>query len=108
MRLHEPVTHDGGKLENALEDEQTLPLDDLVENQELQQCMRSCLADLPEREAQILRLRYGLETDRPHTLREIGECLGLSHERIRQIERIALEKLRESGASAGIADFKEE
>lgn len=108
MRLHEPVTHDGGKLENALEDEQTLSPDDLVENRELRQCMRSCLADLPEREAQILRLRYGLETDRPHTLREIGECFGLSHERIRQIERIALEKLRESGANAGIADFKEE
>lgn len=108
MRLHEPVTHDGGKLENALEDEQTLSPDDLVENRELRQCMRSCLADLPEREAQILRLRYGLETDRPHTLREIGECFGLSHERIRQIERIALEKLRESGAHAGIADFKEE
>jgi RNA polymerase sigma factor (sigma-70 family) len=108
MRLHEPVTHDGGKLENALEDEQTLPLDDLVESRELRQCIRSCLDDLPEREAQILRLRYGLETDHPHTLREIGECFGLSHERIRQIERIALEKLRESGASAGIADFKEE
>jgi RNA polymerase primary sigma factor len=108
MRLHEPVTYDGGKLENALEDEQTLPPDDLVENRELRQCMMTCLADLPKREAQILRMRYGLETDRPHTLREIGECFGLSHERIRQIERIALEKLRESGASAGIADFKEE
>jgi RNA polymerase sigma factor (sigma-70 family) len=107
MRLHEPVMHDGGKLEDALEDEQTSPPDTLVENRELWQCMVSCLADLPEREAQILRLRYGLETDRPHTLREIGERFGLSRERIRQIEHIALEKLRASGSSASIAEFKQ-
>jgi RNA polymerase primary sigma factor len=107
MRLHEPVTHDGGKLENAIEDEQTPPPETLVENRELWQCMVSCLATLPEREAQILRLRYGLETDRPYTLKEIGAHFGLSRERIRQLERIALEKLRQSESSIVMADFSD-
>jgi RNA polymerase primary sigma factor len=107
IRLHEPVMPDGGKLENIIEDEQTSPPHALVENRELRQCVESCLADLPEREAQILCLRYGLENDRPHTLREIGERFGLSRERIRQIERIALDKLRESEPHTVIADFKQ-
>jgi RNA polymerase sigma factor (sigma-70 family) len=69
--------------------------------------MVSCLAALPEREAQILRLRYGLETDRPYTLKEIGAHFGLSRERIRQLERIALEKLRQSESSIVMADFSD-
>ena len=53
----------------------------------------------------ILRLRYGLESERPHTLQEIGDVLGLSRERIRQLEKQAFEKLREPRLRAMLADF---
>lgn len=53
------------------------------------------LAAIDEREAEVLRLRYGLVDGNPRTLREIGERLGLTRERIRQIENEALRKLHE-------------
>ncbi len=52
------------------------------------------LGTLSQREQRVLRLRYGIDVGRPHTLREIGEELGLTRERIRQIEAGALLKLR--------------
>jgi RNA polymerase primary sigma factor len=52
-----------------------------------------------------LRLRYGLEVHHPHSLQEIGEILGVSRERIRQLEKQALEKLRQAQCSALLADF---
>ena len=53
----------------------------------------------------ILRLRFGLDTDRPQTLSEIGDLYGLSRERIRQLETLALKKLRGSKPRALLADF---
>jgi RNA polymerase sigma factor (sigma-70 family) len=52
------------------------------------------LRDLPRREQRVLRWRFGLGGERPHTLQEIGDRLGLSRERIRQIESGALAELR--------------
>ena len=52
------------------------------------------LESLPDRERQVLELRFGLVGDRPLTLQEIGARLGISRERVRQIERVGLEKLR--------------
>jgi RNA polymerase primary sigma factor len=55
------------------------------------------IGQLPEREAAILRMRYGLgDVDQPMTLREIGRVLGLSRERVRQLEHAALERMRSS------------
>jgi RNA polymerase primary sigma factor len=52
------------------------------------------MAPLTDREREVLRLRYGLGTDREHTLEEIGRHLSVTRERVRQIESRALQKLR--------------
>lgn len=105
VRLHEPLSEDGLRLEEAMEDEHGSDPDVVVEQRELQQRVADCLSDLPEREADILRLRFGLDADRPYSLKEIGELYGLSRERIRQIEVLALKKLRGSKCGAVLADF---
>ena len=63
------------------------------------------LAPLDEREREILRLRYGLDRGEPRTLEEVGDVLQLTRERIRQIERTALSKLRHPSADTGAHDL---
>ena len=58
------------------------------------QVIESVLATLNEREANVLRLRFGFDTDHAYTLEEIGEVLGVTRERVRQIETKAIKKLR--------------
>ena len=58
------------------------------------QVIESVLATLNEREANVLRLRFGFDTDHAYTLEEIGEVLGVTRERVRQIETKALRKMR--------------
>ncbi len=60
---------------------------------------------LPAREATIIRMRYGLSDGRPHTLDEIGRHLGLTRERIRQLEKQALAKLRDPSVTRHIVDW---
>ena len=104
-RLYKPLTENGGVLADILEDVHAPKPDELVAEDQLHSRLAQCLASLPEREALILRLRYGLETGHPHTLQEIGERLGVSRERIRQLEKLALDKLRQPQRSALLADF---
>jgi RNA polymerase primary sigma factor len=51
---------------------------------------------MDKREATVLRMRFGLDDEEPKTLKEIGECLGLTRERVRQIESEALAKLSDN------------
>ena len=63
------------------------------------------LSPFDDREQEILRLRYGLDRGDPRTLEEVGDVLHLTRERIRQIERQALSKLRHPSAETGGRDL---
>src|SRR5262245_55394953 len=71
------------------------PDTEMVENDDLQHVME-LLNKMDKREATVLRMRFGLDDEEPKTLKEIGECLGLTRERVRQIESEALSKLSDS------------
>jgi len=80
--------------ELAVDERTRAPERDLIENDDLRQVY--CLLErMDPRESDILRMRFGLDGDDPKTLKEIGEVLGLTRERVRQIEREALDQLAE-------------
>jgi RNA polymerase primary sigma factor len=91
--LDQPVGDQGDTVVGEfLADEELLP-DEQVELSLRSQALQQALAALRERERQVLVLRYGLDDDGPQTLEEIGRRLGLTRERIRQIEVEALRRL---------------
>jgi len=86
---------EGLKLSDMLEDERTLSPEQEVLNNDDLRTIQILLDTIDEREAQILRLRFGLEGDEPMTLKEVGKVVGLTRERVRQIEIEALRRLNE-------------
>jgi RNA polymerase primary sigma factor len=71
----------------------------------LRDLVQEALQDLPSREVRVLQLRYGLDGGRTHTLKEVGSKLGVTRERVRQIEAQALGRLRHPVHSRWIRDF---
>jgi len=67
--------------------------------------LQQALDKLPPREAQILRLRYGLADGRVYTLEEVGQTIGVTRERVRQLEAQALNRLRQSSAHVILKDY---
>ena len=88
-------TEAGWSIEEMLMDNRAkTPDTEMVETDDLKQVL-VLLDKMDKREATVLRMRFGLNDEEPKTLKEIGECLGLTRERVRQIESEALAKLGE-------------
>ena len=106
LRLQHPIAQtENREWLPAFADAQAAKPEELIALAQCQQQVEACLSDLTEREAFVLRMRFGIGVDREHTLQEIGDRLGLSRERIRQLERIAVEKLRGSPQNASLEAF---
>ncbi len=96
VSLDTPVGDDGSAdVGDLIEDNDVLQASDVIEFQALGQEVRSLVDTLAPREALIVSLRYGLSDGRQHTLQEVAERVGLTKERVRQLEKLAIAELRE-------------
>jgi DNA-directed RNA polymerase sigma subunit (sigma70/sigma32) len=103
LSLETPVGDDGtATFGEFIEDMDAPVAADVVDFGLLQDRLRAVLGTLPERSAVVMRMRFGLDDGRPRTLDEVGRALGLTRERIRQIERDTLRELRRSDIAAGL------
>ena len=88
-----------------VEDERTPGPADATSNALLAEALKEILDTLTEREAEVLRMRFGMYDGRTHTLEEVGQSFGVTRERIRQIENKAIRKLRHPSRAKKIKDF---
>lgn len=95
ISLDTPVGDDGETfLGDFIEDKDKLGPDEVSMVASLRECLNQVMSSLSPREAQVLRMRYGIDVDCDHTLEEVGKCFAVTRERIRQIEAQAIMKLK--------------
>lgn len=106
VSLEQPYSDtNDGTIADLVEDKEAEQPADQVSREMLQQTIHSALRSLTEREQRVLSLRYGLVGDHSYTLEEVGKLLGVTRERIRQIEKEALWKLRQPGHSEQLLPY---
>jgi RNA polymerase primary sigma factor len=106
LSLEMPTDDEGeSELGDFIEDEDSPAPDDEVTSSMLRELLQEILQDLPPREVRILQLRYGLVDGETYTLEEVGKKLGVTRERVRQIEAQALSRLRHPAHSRWLKDF---
>lgn len=103
VSLDAPIGQEGdGKIEDLVKDVEPLPGAGLAAALRAREDLAGVLRDLPDTERTVLTLRFGLEGEEPRTLESIGRQLGLTRERVRQIEAAALARLRRLMAAWGL------
>ena len=106
ISLDVPFNHDDDRsLLDLLPDEMQTPPDENTMIQFLKSDVGQVLDTLPDREAEVIRLYFGVGADRAHTLEEIGIRFGLTRERIRQIKERALQRLRHASRSGKLSPY---
>jgi len=109
LSLEMPTDEEGdSELGDFIEDEDGSAPDEEVTSSMLRELFHVILQDLPPREVRILQLRYGLVDGETYTLEEVGKKLGVTRERVRQIEAQALSRLRHPTHSRRLRDFLNE
>ena len=96
LSLSDKFHDDEFEFEDRLSDTAATPVEYQIIKSAIQEQIREILRELDEKEALVLRLRFGMDDDRARTLQEIGDQLKLSRERVRQIEQKAMRKLGRS------------
>ncbi|MDM7925727.1 MAG: sigma-70 family RNA polymerase sigma factor [bacterium] len=96
---------DDNRLLDAIEDDQQQPPDDLLLNESLRIEVQRALTTLSDREAEVIKLYFGLEREHPLTLEEIGERFSLTRERVRQIKEKAIRRLRHTSRSRMLRSY---
>jgi RNA polymerase primary sigma factor len=103
VSLDAPIGQEGdGKLEDLVKDGEPLPGSGLGAALKAREDLAGVLRDLPATERSVLELRFGLSGEEPRTLESIGRQLGITRERVRQIETVALGRLRRLMAARGL------
>jgi RNA polymerase primary sigma factor len=106
VSLETPIgEEEDNQLGDFLEDKEMPNPEEVAASMILREQLEEMLADLGEREREVLRLRFGLEDGHAHTLEDVGKRFGVTRERIRQIEAKALRKLRHPSRSRRLKDF---
>jgi RNA polymerase primary sigma factor len=106
VSLETPIDEEGDSTFGDFVEDVTSPAPaEEVATHLLHEQLKAALDRLPSREAQILRLRYGLEDGRVYTLEEVGQAIGVTRERVRQLEAQALNRLRQSSAHVILRDY---
>ena len=108
LSLEMPTTKEGDAvLGDFVEDLETPLPDETATKHLLREHLEEVMEALPSREVRILRLRYGVPDGKSHTLQEVGEKVGVSRERVRQIEAQALRRLRQPRIQRILRDYLE-
>ena len=95
ISLFDPIQNGAeGEFKDIIPDEKTVSPNDIVRDDETLSVMMKLVEQLPERERVILRLRFGLNGEKPKTLEEVSRSIGRTRERVRQIQNQALDTLR--------------